>query len=293
MFATNNLHQQTRSRIPYYNRWTPLPALQQPIARIHPQPRRRILAMATPTAIRQHRPHPSFKEVIPKRRNRQEKRKNKSHDGLILSLRDPHQKQSIGIDVFPITDRPARHRAAVPPQQTLQLPLPEPPLPLRRLKPSPMVFILINNDDPPTGLHHPAKLGHCALNIHRMFQRFRRVQTIERPIPIRQRRQRSPTGHQRRAHKPQHRQCNIHPMNQGPGVFTKQHAGKPPLSATRVQNTLSRQIPKRLQQHPHMQNTRINRRRKMLLIRRRLLKRTANSLPQIRRKCRSFRRKQS
>src|SRR4051812_17730357 len=101
--------------------------------------------MATATTIHQHRPHPSFKEVISKRSNSQEIKKKQSHDALILSLRDPNQEQSIRIDVFPIADWPARHRPAMPRQQTLQLPLTKPPLPLRCLETPPMAFILINN----------------------------------------------------------------------------------------------------------------------------------------------------
>ena len=93
---------------------------------------------------------------------------------------EPRQEEAVGLDFFPVGNRAARYRFAMPTQQFFQFTAAEPALPCRRFQSPPGSDVLIDDRDPATGFDYSAQFFHCFRDIDRVFERFSRIGAMAR-----------------------------------------------------------------------------------------------------------------
>src|SRR5579863_7940473 len=97
-----------------------------------------------------------------------------------LFKRKPDKEQAIGRHILPIGKVFTAHRLAMAGQKILEFLPSEPSFPGRRLQLSPMLGVLVNDREPAARLYDPAHFIYGTLNIDRVLQRFRGVDSVER-----------------------------------------------------------------------------------------------------------------
>src|SRR5262249_53126688 len=83
----------------------------------------------------------------------------------VLFRRGPGEEESVGLDVFPIRDRLARHTAAVTRKKVFEFLAAEPAFPFRSFESSPGVGAFVDDDDFSAGPDDAAQLGDGSRNV--------------------------------------------------------------------------------------------------------------------------------
>jgi hypothetical protein len=95
-------------------------------------------------------------------------------------LGEPGEEETVGRDVFPVTDGVGFGLAAVAAEEFEEFFFVEPGLPWRGFQAAPVFGVLVDDDEAAAGFEDAAEFGDRAFDIDGVFERFGGVDGVER-----------------------------------------------------------------------------------------------------------------